>query len=58
MYECVYECGNELGPGELARLRRDAVLFCRLMLGAEGRIGAGAVMPTTEVEVREGGLAF
>lgn len=36
------------GPGELARLRRDAVLFCRLRLGAAGRTGAGAVMPTTE----------
>jgi hypothetical protein len=37
-------------PGELARLRRLAVLFWRLRLGgAEGRIGAGAVMSTTEV---------
>ena len=37
----------------MARLRRDAVLFCRLKPGAEGRIGAGAVMPTTDVVLAE-----
>ncbi len=49
MCEWVYECGRDIGPGESVRLRRDAVLFWRLMVGADGRVGAGAVMPMTEV---------
>lgn len=54
--DCEKECGWESGsgPGELARLRREAVLFCRLrlippMVAGVGRTGAGAEIPTTEV---------
>ena len=50
---CKDDAEPACGPGEPARLRRDAALFCRLRLippaGLPGLIGAGEEMPAREL---------